>query len=299
MRILITGSSGLIGHHLATKLRGMGHEIVEFDIKNKSANGGTQDVRNHDLLKNLASHCDGVIHLAAVSRVVWGQRDPKLCREINVGGTKNLYKAIIENENKPFVLFGSSREVYGNPDKLPVAENHEHNPCNIYGHTKVEGELLTQELGRLGLNACVFRFSNVYGWTGDHADRVIPAFARQAAANGQVRVDGANCVFDFTHVDDVVEGITRAVCLLQEGNRLPPIHLVSGKGTSLGELASLADACSQSGVAIKQSPPRDFDVGKFYGDYSRAREILGWHPSTTLEKGFAKLTEEYRSLLSC
>lgn len=275
----------------------MGHEIVEFDIKNKSSNGEVQDVRNHDLLGRSIGRCDGVIHLAAVSRVIWGQQDPELCREINVGGTKNLYKAIADNADKPFVLFGSSREVYGNPDRLPVGENHENKPCNIYGHTKVQGEQLTQELGTLGLTTSVFRFSNVYGWTGDHKDRVIPAFARQAAINGRVRVDGEDCVFDFTHVDDVVNGVVRAVSILQEGRALPPIHLVSGKGTSLGELASLADACSQSGVTIEQSPPRDFDVGKFYGDYSRAGEILGWEPKTTLERGFSKLTEEYRGLL--
>ncbi len=84
-----------------------------------------------------------------------------------------------------------------------------------------------------GLAVGVLRFANVYGPGNDHPDRVVPAFARAAAAGGELRIDGSDNTFDFTHISDVVRGILTMVELLARGERrAPPIHLASGRGTT-------------------------------------------------------------------
>lgn len=297
MKILITGAAGLIGRRLGEVLAGKGIETVGYDLKMPGDDGRPLDTRDAQRVRDYLGDCDGVVHLAAVSRVAWGERDPELCRAVNIEGTRNVYRAIAESARRPFVLFGSSREVYGNPDMLPVAEDANLKPCNIYGRTKLEGEHLTRELGETGVNAAIFRFSNVYGRTEDHVDRVIPAFAREAARAGEIRVDGEDCVFDFTHIDDVVSALDTALEALAGGERLPPLHLVSEVGTSLAELAGMAERESGNRLTINSAPPRDFDVARFRGDASRARELLGWRPEIGLEAGFARLVDDFRAEL--
>jgi UDP-glucose 4-epimerase len=235
--ILVTGSRGLVGQTLIDHLRAGGRSIREFDI----ALEDTQDVRAAESLRSAVAGCAGVVHLAAISRVVWGERDPVLCRDTNIDGTRNVLRAVFE-ANRPWLLFASSREVYGTPPRLPATESDALAPINEYGRTKVAAETMIQAAMREGLVAGIARLSNVYGRTDDHADRVVPAFARAAALGTAMRVDGADHLFDFTHVEDTARGLLAMIALLDTGQRnLPPIHLLTGRPTSLGELAALAN----------------------------------------------------------
>ena len=294
MRILITGSCGLIGSALGVSLQEIGIEIVPFDRRLQDGVGIPLDTRSADQLVKAASHCDGIIHLAAVSRVAWGERDPDLCASVNVGGTKTLYQLASSIRPRPFVIFASSREVYGHPEYIPVNEDAALQPCNIYGQTKADGENLTRELAESGTQTAIVRFSNVYGSVDDHADRVVPCFAREAATNGSVRVDGPQCVFDFTHIEDVTRGMVQLVEMMMSGERPPPIHFVSGIGTSLGQLAELGRHLSGGKLSIVENQARNFDVSRFIGDGTRADTILGWHPRTSLEAGFSRLVQAFK-----
>jgi nucleoside-diphosphate-sugar epimerase len=167
-------------------------------------------------------------------------------------------------------------------------------PCNVYAHSKVAVERLTQEARDSGMTTAVVRFSNVFGDTQDHADRVVPAFARAAASGGTVRVDGSRCTFDFAHVSDVADGLMRVARLLAEGERaLPPIHFVAGRQTSLGDLAQMA--IDHGAAAREEAPARSFDVHGFCGDPNRAQALLGWRATTPLERGFAQLVADFRA----
>jgi nucleoside-diphosphate-sugar epimerase len=201
----------------------------------------------------------------------------------------------VQSARKPWLIFASSREVYGQPDVLPANEDSPLRPVNIYGSSKVEGERLVTEAQRAGLRACIIRLSNVFGSTTDHADRVVPAFARAAAFGAEMRVDGLDHTFDFTHLDDVTRGIVALIELLgSTESPPPPIHFVSGRPTTLGELAILAARIGQSGSVARSAPPRDFDVARFFGDPSRAKSLLGWQPLVGLEDGLARLIQAFR-----
>lgn len=292
-RLLITGSSGLIGSALAPALSARGIEVTLLDI---NAGGATRgDVRDRERVRRAISGVDGVIHLAAVSRVVWGERDPELCWSTNVVGLKNVLEACAWSPVRPWVIFASSREVYGQPESLPVTEDCPLRPVNVYGRSKVEGERLVDAARRDGLRACTIRLSNVFGSSTDHADRVVPAFARAAAFGQELRVDGADNTFDFTHRDDVVRGIVAQVELLASGGQAPPpIHLVSGSPTTLEQLATMAIRIAATGATLRHAPPRDFDVARFFGSPARAEVLLGWRPQIRLEHGLARLIAAFR-----
>jgi len=290
-RILITGSAGLIGTALVPELQKAGFDLEGFDIRLDRE----QDViKGAELSRHVASS-DGVVHLAAVSRVVWGEQDPRRCREVNIGGLRNVLQACAKAPTRPWLLFASSREVYGSCCALPADEDAPASPVNVYGHTKLVGEEMVRAARQEGLRAATVRLSNVYGSADDHADRVVPAFVRGALDGQPLRVEGRGHTFDFTFVEDVARGLAAVVAQLDDGvHDLPDMHLVSGTGTTLGELADMVLTLTGSSSGVFDGEERDFDVAHFVGDPTRARSILGWNHESSLRDGLRKLIDEFR-----
>jgi UDP-glucose 4-epimerase len=289
--ILVTGSRGLIGSAIVSRLRGHGREVRTFDVRD--------DVR-HDICDPAAlaaalDGIDGVIHLAAISRVVWAEGDSALAWSTNVHAFANLVDLALAAPRRPWIVFASSREVYGEPASLPVDEAATLAPMNVYARSKVAGEALVARAAAEGLAANAVRFSSVYGSICDHEDRVVPAFARAAATNGVVRVEGADNLFDFTHVDDVARGLHLLVDATIAGRRLDPVHFVTGHGTTLRDLAGIAMRMSGGGMRREDHAPRRYDVTRFVGNPERAKRDLGWAATTGIAEGFAQLADAFRS----
>lgn len=292
-RILVTGSAGLIGSALTPNLVNRSYDVSTLDLR-ASEGSASVDVRDPDALNAAMADCTGIVHLAAVSRVVWGERDPEKCWSVNVDGTNEVIKAASGQSKKPWVIFASSREVYGEPDALPVSESTPVRPVNVYGRSKVAGEQLMQSAREAGLTTAVLRFSNVYGSTNDHPDRVTPAFARAAAEGGTLRVDGAANTFDFTHLDDTIRGLLSVIDQMGSGSDLPTIHFVTGKATTLGELANLAVSLGDNQARIVDGPTRAYDVARFVGTYERAQSLLGWEPTVDIRLGLSRLVSAFQ-----
>lgn len=294
--ILITGSSGLVGTAVRASLERSGVSVTGLDVQAVGHEFG--DVRDPITIQDAFEGCKGIIHLAAISRVIWGEQDPDNCWATNVDGLANVLRLAESQKDKPWVIFASSREVYGQPDFLPATENSPLNPVNIYGRAKVEGERLINEARTQGLRTAIIRLSNVYGSTADHQDRVVPAFARAAVLGLALRVDGSNHTFDFTHLDDTVRGIVALTKCLDAGHdELPPIHFLTGQPTTLGQLAAIAQEASKLVSKIVPSPPRNFDVSQFHGSPQRAKELLGWEPQISIREGISRLIADYRTEL--
>ncbi len=252
------------------------------------------NILDTNAVSRLLASCDGIIHLAAVSRVVEAQRNPVACWRTNVEGTESLLKSIRRVTNRPWIIYGSSREVYGPGDGAPVIESAPYDPINVYARAKVAAEELLQTWRLQGGQAVVLRFSNVYGAISDHANRVIPAFVRAAMHGGVLRVEGASNSFDFTHLRDVVRGISTVVEALEQGEMgMPPIHLTTGKSTSLLKLASMAIGLGSTGARVQMALPRSFDVHHFCGNPERARQLLGWQAEVDLAAGLAELASDF------
>jgi nucleoside-diphosphate-sugar epimerase len=291
MRLLVTGDSGLVGAGFTDLCRSNGIEVVGFDLRGEQR----QDIREARSLDAALSDVDGVVHLAAVSRVAWGELDPTLCNSVNVEGTQQVLRAIERTKAGIWLLFASSREVYGNPKRQLVRETDPLLPVNVYGRSKLLGEQLVAEARLSGLQAAVLRLSNVYGNQRDHPDRAVPALAAKAVRGETLQITGGKHYFDFVHVRDVAEGLLRAVHQLQDGRMdLPPLHLATGIATSLSDLAELAVAVAGASSLIEEIGAREFDVGGFCGDPAAAAQTLGWEASIRLADGLAMVVEDIR-----
>lgn len=291
--VLLTGSRGLIGSFLTQLLERSGFRVLKLDHRGTPEDDDCGTILSPDHIATKIRKCEGVIHLAAVSRVIWGEQNPRLCYLTNYVGTNNIIEAALSAPQKasqrPWIIYASSREVYGEQDILPVQETALLKPMNIYARTKVGAENLIHEAEKSGLRTSILRFSNVFGGSDDHKDRVIPAFCRAALNQSPLCLEGKSHTFDFTYVEDVVQGVLRAVQhLVHERTSLPPIHLTTGCGRTLEEVAYSIINQTKSHSQVIEKPPRKFDVSNFVGDPSRAKEILGWTPRYSFDQALRK-----------
>lgn len=288
--ILVTGADGLIGRHICARLRSARIAYRPFDLRLSP----TENIRHPPAIAKALKGVRGVVHLAAVSRVVWGERDPALCAATNVDALADILRLCVEG-SRPWFIFASSREVYGEPDRFPVSEDDPLRPLNHYARSKFQGELLVQDALDAGLHVNICRFSNVFGCPFDHPDRVAMAFAAAAARGGRISVEGPGNTFDFTSVREVVDGLWRLIEATAAGERLPPIHFVSGHGTTLGELAYVAAEMARADCVVEEVEARSFDVTRFIGNPDRARSLIGWSAATDVRTEFAKLVDAIAS----
>lgn len=304
--VLITGSEGLIGSSLVEYLGQKSILVKRFDIRFHSNHPDARNVLDKLAVKKAVQGCIGIIHLAGTSRVILGEQNPGLCWKNNVEGTSNVIEAALESPYKPWVIYASSREVYGQQDSFPVTEAAPLKPMNIYAHSKVEAEKRIIEARDKGLLTVILRFSNVFGSPYDYPDRVIPAFCRAALLSEPLFVEGSQNIFDFTFVEDVVRGIGEVVSIfLAKSQNLPTIHFTTGRGITLKEAADIIVAKAKSSSLIQETSPRSFDVSRFYGDPALAKNLLRWSSQFSFEEAIDQflfqlktaLNEEKRALL--
>lgn len=296
-KILITGHEGLVGRHLKVQIESAGFVVAGLDLQAKDSKY-KGDVIDQRRLQEAMEGCIGIVHLAAVSRVVWGENAPELCWKTNAEASEKLLELALQSKYRPWVILSSSREVYGEPNVLPVAEDCPLLPVNVYGRAKLAMEEAGLEARKKGLQTAIVRLANVYGCIDDHIDRVLPAFCRAAVLGEELRIDGLQHTFDFTHITDTVDGLMLIIEKLEAGEmNIPPIHLLPGIATTLKEAADFAIQASGSNSTIKEAPSRSYDVAKFVGDGTRAKDILGWKARVTPEQGINQLVNDFKKIL--
>ncbi|GGM47860.1 UDP-glucose 4-epimerase [Longimycelium tulufanense] len=299
--VLFTGGAGFIGLHVVPLLLERGYRVRIFDnmfrgdrdrVAELAATGRVelidQDVRYGGAVYRVMRGCDHVIHFAAVS-INKSQADPYESIDINMVGNHNVFAAAAEHRIRRLV-YASSASVYGEPRKLPMHEDDELNPLTPYCIAKRAGEDLLRFYQRQrGLSWIALRFFNVYG-PGQKPTAYYTSVINHFVArlrNGQPPViDGrGEQSMDFIHVRDIARGVVAAL-ESERGNM--PINLGTGVDTSVAQLAKiLIDA-----VGVDVTPefnPRDVLVSRRAADIRRAREVLGWQPTVSIEDGMADL----------
>ena len=297
--ILITGGAGLIGTASKTYFEQRGWTVSTLDLKERDLDGRTidhvGDIVEFKPLHDILADVDGILHLAAVSRVIDAELNKEECTRVNVNGTKRLLEAASAVKCRWFI-FGSSREVYGEPTSLPVSEENGVAPINHYGHAKVLGENMVKKHCEInGMAHSNLRFSNVYGHPGDHQTRLVNAFIIQALNAKPLQIHGGGQSFDFTHVDDTAGAIFTAAKMLHDLNKsLPPIHVLPGDAVAIEDLAAMVLSITDSNSEIVYTVGRDYDVERFHGDPSRMNEILGYKCSIDIITGLEKCSALHR-----
>jgi nucleoside-diphosphate-sugar epimerase len=287
MHILVTGGAGFIGSHLVDRLMHDGDApLVVLDNghrgswkklaahhNNPRVRMVTGDIRDRALLREVSAGADTIYHLAAQSNVMGAVSDISYSFETNVAGTFNVLEAA-RAAGVRRVVFSSSREVYGEVEHLPVAEDQPLAAKNAYGASKATGEMYCRVFGATyGLEVAVLRLANVYGPR--DSGRVIPLWLDAVAAGRDLTVYGGQQVIDFVWVEQVVEALVRAAAAPVAGRA---INIGSGQGTPIMALAERIIALAGATVALDRQPARSVEVPRFVADVSLMRALLGIEP---------------------
>lgn len=299
--VLFTGGGGFIAGHVIPLLLERGYRLRIFDNMSRGDRARMdelvarddvelieKDVRYGGAVRSAMRGCTHVIHFATVS-INKSVADPHESIDINMTGNHNVFAAAAD-EGVRRLVFASTASVYGNPKKLPMHEDDALDPLTPYCITKRAGEDLLGFYERQhGLSWNALRFFNVYG-TGQKIEAyytsVINHFIERLRGGLPPVIDGrGDQSMDFVHVSD----LARSVVLAMESERSNlPINIGTGVDTSIAQLAKiLIDAV---GVDVEpQFRPRDVLVSRRAADITRAREVLGWEPTITVEQGMADL----------
>jgi UDP-glucose 4-epimerase len=305
--VLVTGGAGFIGLHVVPMLVERGYDVRIFDNMFRGdrervaelESGGHVELIDRDVRYGGAVHqamrgCESVVHLAAVS-INKSLADPYESIQINLVGSHNVFAAAADHGVRR-VVFASSASVYGDPQKIPMHEDDRLKPLTPYCMSKRTGEdlLAFYELER-GLSWIALRYFNVYGEgqkTTAYYTSVINHFVERLRNGEAPIIDGeGEQSMDFIHVHD----IARATVLALESDVANiPINVGTGIDTSVAQLARmLIDAV---GLDVEpQFNPREVLVSRRAADTRRAKTVLGFEPTITVEEGMTNLVK--RSML--
>jgi dTDP-glucose 4,6-dehydratase/UDP-glucose 4-epimerase len=234
---------------------------------------------------------DGVIHLAAVSRAATAESDPDVAHAVNVDGTRNVLEALRSTGSPAWFVFASSREVYGEPERLPVSESHPMAPKGTYGGTKAEAEGVVRSYCRSGARrGLILRLTNLFGGVFDYPDRVVPAFLSAARRGEPLEVRGPGILLDLLHMADAVAAFAGATLHLSEGpSNFDVVNIASGRGVTLGDLARKIAMMTGSSSSIRSVAPAPWASSGYVGDVTKAAQLLSWRPRISLEDGLRSL----------
>jgi UDP-glucose 4-epimerase len=280
----VTGGAGFIGSHLVDVLvrENAGRIVVLDNLKRGRLANLAQsldriefvngDIRDRELMERTSQGVDLIYHLAAQSNVLGAVHDLDYSFTANVVGTIEVLRAA-QKSGVRRVVFTSSREVYGDPQSLPVPETAPIAPKNAYGASKAAAEMYCRVFSAGRLTVAVLRLANVYG--SRDFDRVIPIFLDQALRNLPLTLYGGQQVLDFVWIDTVVQGLMGAA-------ELPawpgPVNVGSGVPTTILDLAARVVSKTGSSSEVRIGPARDVEVSRFVASTECMRQTLGIVP---------------------
>ena len=292
MRFAVTGGAGFVGSSLVELLVDGNHSVTVID---DLSNGSRErlgrvlgDVDFHRMsvtdyagLERVLRGADGVFHNAALTSVPESFEIPHRYREVNVGGTKNVFRLSRRLGFK--VVFASSASVYGDAGAAPVAEDAERRPANPYGETKLAGELLAPRHDPGGSRIVGLRYFNVFGAGQNpaYAGVVSKFLARAARGEAPVIHGTGEQRRDFVFVGDVADANLRAMLASTDSAFF---NVGTGISTSILELARTVIDASGLGLDPVFDGPLPGDVMDGRADTARITGELGWRPTTSIRR---------------
>jgi len=309
MRIFLTGGAGFIGSHICRELLKEGDEIVIHDAflnyispfksnyehllklrfrgivdKVKIIRG---DIRHKGrFLKILKGEKpDVVVQLAALPIATASNLYSEDAMGINLNGTVNILESLREVDSVKKFIYTSSSMIYGNFEYSPADEKHLTNPIDVYGGTKLAGEILTNVFSKqYGINYIIIRPSAVYGPT-DVNRRVTQIFVENALQKKPLILhNGGETKLDFSFVEDVARGFVLAIKNDKVKNET--FNITRGEGRSLKELANIIKQhIPDVEIIEKEVPKNEKRPERGALDISKAKKMLGFNPKYTLEEG--------------
>jgi len=304
VNFLVTGAAGFIGSHVCERLLLEGHSVWGWDDLNsfydpRLKRGNIRDIQalakpfefiQSDLadcagLKELfrAVKFDQVIHLAAHAGVRPSLEEPALYQRVNVEGTVNLLEAARLQRVKKMII-ASSSSVYGVNAKIPFTESDPiFSAISPYAASKLACEALGHVYHHVyGMDVTMLRFFTVYG-ARQRPDLAIHKFAKLIRAGKPIPVFGdGTTARDYTYISDIVDGV---MACTRNDFGYEVFNLGESQTVKLNYLIELLEQAIGKPAIIERHPPQPGDVPLTCADISKARQKLGYNPSTKIEKG--------------
>jgi len=304
----VTGGAGFIGSHLVEKLIALGHGVSILDdfndfydprIKRENIAALADrmqihqlDLRDSNAVRTLfhREKFDVIVHLAARAGVRPSIHHPQLYYDTNVMGTLHLLEAARTTGVERFI-FASSSSVYGVSKKVPFSEEmHITQTISPYAASKVAGEFLCSTYSHLyRMRIVALRFFTVYG-PRQRPDLAIYKFTKKIRAGEPIDQFGDGTTRrDYTYVDDIMQGV---IASLDYGGPLFDIFNLGESDTvQLRDLIAAIETTLGKKAIINKLPEQPGDVPLTCADISKARKLLGYHPTTPLQEGLPKFVD--------
>ncbi len=314
--VLITGGLGFIGSNLARRLVELGARVTLLDSLVPEYGGNLaniagledqvrvniSDVRDPHSMTYLVQGQDFLFNLAGQTSHLDSMQDPYTDLEINCRAQLSILEACRRHNPAVKVVFASTRQVYGRPDRLPVKEDHLLRPTDVNGINKMAGEwyhILYSNV--FGVRACAIRLTNTYGprmRIKDARQTFLGIWIRLVLEGKPFEVWGGEQLRDFTYVDDAVEALLLAAASDQTPGQI--FNLGGDCVISLKALADLLVEVNGGGEYVLRSFPPErkrIDIGDYYADDSRIRAALNWQAKVPVREGLSRTLEYYRERL--
>lgn len=306
MRVLLAGGAGFVGSHLAEQLVHRGDDVIVADnlLTGSAENLATlRDSctllhRDVTLPLDVAGSLDAVLHFASPAAPPDYTAHPLETLDVGTRGTRLLLE--LARDKRARFMLASTSEVYGDPQEHPQREDYWGHvnpvgPRSVYDEAKRCAEAYAMAYHRAGLDTRIVRIFNTYGPRMRARDgRAIPNFFTLALAGAKLTVYGDGTqTRSLCYVDDLIDGILR----LLEATEHRPVNLGNPDEITMLELARRVAALSgASADDIEFLPLPEDDPQRRCPDITRAREVLGWQPSTPLDEGLRRTLPWFRSL---
>ena len=316
MNVLLTGSEGFIGSHLAEALVASGHKVRAFVLYNSFNSWGwldhcatdgkgefevfPGDIRDPHGVKEAMKGCESVLHLAALIGIPYSYHSPDSYVDTNVKGTLNILQAARDLGVKR-VIHTSTSEVYGTARFIPITEDHPIQGQSPYSATKIGADQLALSFhSSFGLPITILRPFNTYG-PRQSARAVIPTIITQILkGKKEISLGSLHPTRDLVYVEDTVAGFVNALKAPEIGGEV--IHLGTGYEISIGTLAETVAGLMGIEVKIKGSQervrPTRSEVERLVADPAKAKKLLKWQPQhhglEGLKKGLLKTIEWFK-----
>lgn len=317
MKIMITGSAGFIGSHLATALLREGHRVVGVDNFNDyydpalkwarcslleehdKYKGYELDIAARDELRQIVAgeKVEVICHLAAQAGVRYSIENPSAYQHSNLEGFLSVLE-VCRHAGISRLVYASSSSVYGGNKKVPFSEDDPvDHPVSLYAATKKANELMAHTYTHLyGFQTIGLRFFTVYGPWG-RPDMAYWLFTEAMLAGRAIKVfNHGDMRRDFTYIDDIVAGVEAS--LFSDGlEQYEVINLGNSRSENLMEMIGVIGSALGIEPEMEMLPMQPGDVEATYADVEKARRKLGYSPSTPITEGMPRFVEWYRQTI--
>lgn len=310
---LVTGGAGFIGSNLCEAILKLGYKVrclddlstgkqenVDLFIENPNYEFIKGDIKDFDICKKACEGADYVLNQAAWGSVPRSIEMPLFYCMNNIMGTLNMMEAARQTGVKKFV-YASSSSVYGDEPVLPKKEGHEGNLLSPYAVTKrADEEWAKQYTRHYGLDTYGLRYFNVFGRRQDPNGAyaaVIPKFIKQLIHGERPTINGdGQQSRDFTYIENVIEANLKA-CLAPSSAAGEAFNIAYGGREYLNDIYKGLVEALDVDIEPIYGPDRAGDIKHSNADISKARELLGYDPEWSFEKGIKAAIEWYKQNL--